>query len=220
MCKDGRRVPLEVSTRIIYRGGKPIGVQGIARDITERKRGEETLRESEERFRVLSEQSPLGMALIDHQGRYGYVNPAFVAIFGYTRDEVPTGADWFRAAFPDSDARREAIRKWKEDRARSGVGEARPRTFDVTCKDGARKSILFRSVSLSRGRQFVIYEDVTRQRELQAQLQQAMKMEAVGRLAGGIAHDFNNLLTVIIGNVSLALVKLAPSTRREACSPR
>jgi two-component system cell cycle sensor histidine kinase/response regulator CckA len=209
--KDGRRVPLEVSTRIIFRGGKPVGVQGIARNITERKRGEETLRESEERFRVLSEQSPLGMALIDHQGRYGYVNPAFVAIFGYTLEEVPTGADWFRAAFPDPDVRREAIRKWKEDRARSGVGEARPRTFDVTCKDGARKSILFRSVSLSRGRQFVIYEDVTRQRELQAQLQQAMKMEAVGRLAGGIAHDFNNLLTVIIGNVSLALVKLAPS---------
>ena len=171
------------------------------------RRATQSLRESEERFRVLSEQSPLGMALIDRQGRYEYVNPAFVSMFGYTLEEVPTGADWFRVAFPDPDVRTEVIRAWKEDLAGAGVGEARPRSFDVTCKDGARKSIQFRPVSLSSDRQFVIYEDVTRQRELQAQLQQAMKMEAVGRLAGGVAHDFNNLLTVIIGNVSLALGK-------------
>ena len=174
-------------------------------------RATQSLRESEERFRTLSEQSPLGIALIDRRGRYEYVNPAFVAIFGYTLEEVPTGSEWFRTAFPDAETRREVIRAWKEDLAGSGVGEPRPRNYEVTCKDGARKSILFRPVSLSSDRQFVIYEDVTRQRELQAQLQQAMKMEAVGRLAGGVAHDFNNLLTVIIGNVSLALAKMPES---------
>jgi PAS domain S-box-containing protein len=175
------------------------------------RRATQSLRESEEKFRALSEQSPLGMALIDRQGRYEYVNPAFVSIFGYTLDEVPTGADGFRAAFPDPDLRGEVVRAWKEDLSSSGAGEARPRNFDVICKDGARKSIHFRPVSLSMDRQFVIYEDVTRQRELQAQLQQAMKMEAVGRLAGGVAHDFNNLLTVIIGNVSLALGEVQES---------
>ncbi|MFA6147914.1 MAG: transporter substrate-binding domain-containing protein [bacterium] len=175
------------------------------------RRATQSLRESEERFRTLSELSPLGMALIDPRGRYEYVNPAFVSIFGYTLEEVPTGALWFRAAFPDPELRKEVIRAWKEDLAGSRVGEARPRTYDVTCKDGTRKIVQFRPVSLSRDRQFVIYEDMTRQRELQAQLQQAMKMEAVGRLAGGVAHDFNNILTVIMGNVSMALGKLPPS---------
>jgi len=68
---------------------------------------------------------------------------------------------------------KEVIRAWKENLSSSVVGESRPRIFDVTCKDGARKSILFRPVSLSSGRQLVIYEDTARQMELQAQLRQA-----------------------------------------------
>jgi two-component system cell cycle sensor histidine kinase/response regulator CckA len=208
LCKDGRRAALEFSPRVIFRDGKPVGIQGIARDTTERKRAEERLRVSEEMFKVLSDQSPLGKALIDGQGRYEYVNPAFEAIFGYTLRDLPSGAEWFRAAFPDAAKRKEAIRVWKEDLVHVGIGESRPRIFDVVCKGGASRTILFRPVALQGNRQLVIYEDITERRRMEAQLQQTTKMEAVGRLAGGVAHDFNNLLTVITGYSELLLRKI------------
>jgi PAS domain S-box-containing protein len=188
--------------------GRCEGAVCVAQDITGRKQAEEALRLSEEMFRVLSDQSPLGKALIDGQGRYEYVNPAFESMFGYTLQDLPTGAEWFRAAFPDAAQREEVVRIWKEDLSRIGVGESGPRIFDVVCKGGARKTILFRPVALHGKRQLVIYEDITERRRMESQLQQAMKMEAVGRLAGGVAHDFNNILTVITGYSELLLQKV------------
>jgi len=137
------------------------------------RRATQSLRESEEKFRVLSEKSPLGISLIGADGRYEYVNPAFEAIFGYTLEDVPTGKDWFRVAFPDPEVRKEAVRTWKEDQARAGVGEARPRTFAVATKGGTRKSVLFRPVSLSNGRQFVVYEDVSERLRFEEDLRAA-----------------------------------------------
>ena len=59
------------------------------------------LRESEEKFRVLVEELPLGVSLIGEGGRYKYINPKFVEIFGYSLEELPTGREWFRKAYPD-----------------------------------------------------------------------------------------------------------------------
>ena len=203
--KDGTLTTALVSARVISLGGVP-HIISITRDISERKRAEEALKESEERFKILSERSPFGMSLIDAKGRYEYVNPAFVKMFGYQPDEIRTGEDWFRCAYPDAQYRREVIRSWMDDLERFGGRGERPRKYEVTCKDGTRKTIQFRSVTISRGRQFVIYEDITRQRKLADQLRQAQKMEAVGTLAGGISHDFNNLLQVIEGYTQLLLL--------------
>jgi len=82
ISKKGRRVRLEVSTRLIFRDGKPVGVQGIARDLTERKHSEEALRETQAFFNSFMDNSPAVAFMKDHTGRYVYVNKPFERLFG------------------------------------------------------------------------------------------------------------------------------------------
>ncbi len=121
----------------------------------------QALAESEELYRTLVDESPLGVALIDSEGRYRYLNQSFTDIFGYTLEDVPHGRDWFRHAFPDRRQRHRVITTWEMDQAASSTGQVRPRTFPVACKDGEVKEIFFRPVLLSSGSQLVIYEDVS-----------------------------------------------------------
>ena len=82
IAKDGRRVRLEVSTRVIQRGGKAVGVQGLARDLTERKLSEAALRESQAFFNSFMDNSPAIAFMKDEEGRYVYVNKPFEDLFG------------------------------------------------------------------------------------------------------------------------------------------
>ena len=69
-------------------------------EIKARKQIEQMLKTEKEKFRILTEMSPLGVSLIGSDGRYKYVNPKFVELFGYSIDEIPTGRDWFRKRSP------------------------------------------------------------------------------------------------------------------------
>ena len=208
----GERGVLELyAFPMIDNDGTSIGVVEYVRDVTDRKRAEAALRESEERFRTLVEKSPLGIALIADDGRYKYINPQFSIIFGYTIEDIPNGHAWFKKSFPNKAYRQNVIKTWIDDLKQINGGIARPRIFTVTCKDGSRKKIHFRSVTMENRDQFVICEDVTEKLTLEQQLLQAQKFEAIGTLAGGIAHDFNNLLMGIQGRASLMSVDLDPS---------
>jgi len=88
IAKDGRRVPVEVNTRLVFKDGVPVGIQGIARDITERKQAEEALRESETRERAILESSMDCIITMDHEGRVVDWNPAAEKTFGYTQEEA------------------------------------------------------------------------------------------------------------------------------------
>src|SRR5438876_4369766 len=87
VAKDGHRVPLELTSRLLYRGYRPIGVHGIARDVTERKLAAQALKASEDKFRGLVEQSIVGCYIIQ-DNRYAYANPKMAEIFGYTQAEL------------------------------------------------------------------------------------------------------------------------------------
>ncbi|HEX4899162.1 MAG TPA: PAS domain S-box protein, partial [Pyrinomonadaceae bacterium] len=96
VAKDGRRIRIEVSSRIIYESGKPVGVQGVARDLTEHQRSQEALRESQTFFHSFMDNSPSIAFMKDAEGRYVYVNKPFEELFGQKLDFLrgKTSFDW------------------------------------------------------------------------------------------------------------------------------
>ncbi|MCM2465074.1 PAS domain S-box protein [Methanoculleus oceani] len=119
------------------------------------------LRRSEARFRNMVDSSPFGVALIDRERRFVYVNRRFVEIFGYGPDEAPTVTEWTRLIFPDEEVWQEALGAWRSDLERSVPGQVRPRTFTVRCRDGSRKMVLSRFVTLCDGTEYSTCEDIT-----------------------------------------------------------
>jgi PAS domain S-box-containing protein len=173
------------------------------------------LRESEERFRSAFEHSPTGIALQGPDGRYVRVNHALCEMVGYSESEL-LATRWDAITHPDD-------REIDLDHSRRmRAGEIRGYQVEKRYlhRDGRAVWALV-AVSLVRTpdgqplHYIVQTQDTTARRqaehergELEAQLLQAQKLEAIGRLAGGIAHDFNNLLTVIQGRAQLLLRRL------------
>lgn len=176
----------------------------LVRDNTERRRAEEHAN----RLAAAVEQAADAVVITDISGTIQYVNPAFEQIFGFTRAEViGRNPAMLKSGRHDSEFYRrlwEAIlsgRVWQgrfTDRRKDETVVELNTTISPV-RDPAGRIANFVAVS----------HDTTREIELQDQLRQSQKMEAIGRLAGGIARDFNNVLTSILGNVDLILRRMS-----------
>ena len=188
--------------------GRILAYQGIIRDITRRKRAEETLRESEEKYRTLVERASEGIAIIQN-GLLKYVNPHLAEMAGYTVAEL-TDTPFSDYIHPDE------LPSVLENYRRRMAGEDAPSTYEgaIIDKHGGKIDVEF-DVGLiayqGNPAAFTIVRDLSERKRLEAQLRLAQKMEALGTLAGGIAHNFNNLLTGIMGCSSLVLLETDPS---------
>ena len=198
---------LYLSTKGPFRdpGGQVVGLLGICRDITDRKRAEEEIRQSQQKLRTHLDHTPLAVIEWDLNFCVAGWNPSAERIFGYTREEAMGKHGHF--IVPVS-FRPQVDRVWQDLLHRGSAAEspahARFGRNDNVTKDGRLVSCEWYNTPLvdDAGRVLGVAslaQDVTERVLLEDSLRQSQKMEAIGRLAGGVAHDFNNLLTVILG---------------------
>jgi PAS domain S-box-containing protein len=227
--KDGSGIEVESSAALIRdERGKPRGFRGIVRDVSQRKKIEEALRQSEERYRMIVENMQDTIMVFDISTlQYLYQSPSEIRVTGYTPEEImqiPTE----RQVTPESYARAVAILAEELQRESDGnpVDPHRSRVFEMEVyhKNGStvwleitasfQRDKTGKPVGiLMAGKNITERKKAEAEREkLEHQLLQSQKLETIGRLAGGVAHDFNNMLNVILGYVDL--IKLKLKTRR------
>jgi two-component system cell cycle sensor histidine kinase/response regulator CckA len=192
--RDGTVFEVEITGEDIEFDGR-VACLAVAVDVSERERTQLDLRESEQRFRSVAENLHEALVITDQRERITYANPQLAQVLGFKPGEL-LGRDFIELVAPDE---RAAVAARVSQRL-SGVSERYETSMQR--KDGSRISA---DISASPYRDaagtiigtLAVISDVTERKQLEDQLRQAHRLEAVGRLAGGIAHDFNNLLTVI-----------------------
>ncbi len=202
IAKDGREMIIEYKNSLIYNETGPIGVQGSARDITERKQTERALKESEEKFKALFEFAPDAYYLNDLTGKFINGNKAAEDLMGFKREEL-IGKNFLELDLLPPEDLPKAAKLLTKNLEGSPTG---PDEFVLSRKDGRRVWVEIRTFPINiQGQDIVlgIARDISDRKRMEEEFLRIQRMEAIATLAGGIAHEFNNALTSIVGNIQL-----------------
>jgi PAS domain S-box-containing protein len=215
--KNGGERLVSVSIRMLYdAAGNPDGYEGIVRDISDRKRAEQALKRSEEKYRHMIESLEEGYFELDPQGGLTFFNDAFCRMLGFAREACPD-ID-FKTLFPAEAA--VPLSQLLQGGGPEPLGAVRISDLEIGRPVGAP---LFVDLSVSAiagadgtvlGCRGLLRDISERKRgeqqrqELDRRIQRAQKMETIGSLAGGVAHDLNNILSGIVSYPDLVLMQL------------
>ncbi|MCJ7774108.1 MAG: PAS domain S-box protein, partial [Desulfobacterales bacterium] len=216
--KNGTIIPIEINVGVISYHDSPAEL-AFVRDITERKKIEEELRQSEEKHRTIIENIKEGYFETDLKGKITFANDSLCNMIRYPREEI-IGMIYHKDILEKFNPEA-ALKVFTTFNTVYQTGEsAFMENFEFVKKDGdifvpeMSASLIKDKDGSAIGFRSVV-RDITERRkaeqeklQLEARLQQAQKMESIGTLAGGVAHDFNNLLMSMQGNVSLLLYKI------------
>jgi PAS domain S-box-containing protein len=202
---DGTYRCVEDNLRLVRdQEGRPAEIVGVWTDITERKRAEDELRETERRFREMLDNLELISIMAGRECRVTYCNDYFLRLTGRSREEV-IGADWLETFIaPET---RQEVRELYASLLNGGKNVLH-HTNEIVTRSGERRLVHWNNSLLYSASGDVIGtasigEDITGRAELEKQLFRAQRLESLGTLAGGIAHDLNNLLLPILMGVTL-----------------
>ena len=207
VTKTGQTIWVGQHVQLVYEGERVTAIHAITRDISRQKDADDRLRKSEARYRSLIQGAAYGIYRATVDGTILDANPALANMLGYTVDEL-LALD-MSAVYKSSAERGALIDRYRRENNQTLATDVTWQRKDgtpIVVRLTARVVDFDDGLSCFEG----VAEDITEKRALEDQLREALKMEAVGRLARRVAHDFNNVLAAIIGCSDLLCMSLKP----------